>query len=332
MAAGHIVSAIRLLPIESAGYEHNELHRNERIWAETNCYVDVWVEVLHSLGLNPLAACGFTVATDFEGDQWTLFKIRPEDLQELFGIRVSELNVWRSVLDHVVEQLAMGRLTLVDVDGFFLPDTAGVSYQLSHPKTTIVPNEIDVEAKRLSYFHNASYHSLEGDDFDGLFRLGAHAQPDALDPYIEAVRLDRLERVPDAELARRARGILARHVAEMPDDNPVPRWRVRFDEDVAWLRTAGMDNFHLWAFGAVRQFGASSEIAAAHLRWLSAVTGDTAPEPIALSFSELATEAKALQFQLARLARGREVDVDPAFERMAERWSDARSGLERYLG
>lgn len=326
------MTSIRLLPIDPAGYERHELHGSQRIWAETNCYLDVWVEVLHSLGLDPVAACGFTVATDFEGDQWTLFKVRPDDLEELFGIRVAEINIWRPVVDHVMEQLALGRLSLVEVDGWFLPDTAGVSYRLDHPKTTIAPNEIDVEAKRLSYFHNASYHALEGDDFDGLFRLGAHEQPGALAPYVESVRLDRLERLSDAELASRARDILARRVADMPEDNPVPRFRVRFDKDVAWLRTAGMDKFHLWAFGAVRQLGASAELAGAHLRWLAGMTGDSEPELIAGSFTELATEAKALQFQLARLARGREVDVDPAFERMTERWADARNGLQRYVG
>ena len=29
------------------------LHATERSWTETNCYVDVWIEVLHALGLDP---------------------------------------------------------------------------------------------------------------------------------------------------------------------------------------------------------------------------------------------------------------------------------------
>ena len=30
------------------------LHAPERNWPETNCYVDVWVELLHDLGLDPV--------------------------------------------------------------------------------------------------------------------------------------------------------------------------------------------------------------------------------------------------------------------------------------
>ena len=48
--------------------------RRERAWAETNCYVDLWVELLHALGHDPIAALPFTLAIDFEGDQWTFFK------------------------------------------------------------------------------------------------------------------------------------------------------------------------------------------------------------------------------------------------------------------
>ena len=92
------------------------LHGSERSWTETNCYVDVWIEVLHALGLDPLAAAAFTLGCDFEGDQWTFFKYPPEDLRALYGIDVAEMNVWRPVVDHVEEQLAMGRLCTVEGD------------------------------------------------------------------------------------------------------------------------------------------------------------------------------------------------------------------------
>ena len=82
--------------------------RHRADWTETNCYVDVWIEVLHALGLDPVAAAAFTLSCDFEGDQWTFFKYPPEDLRTLFGIEVAELNVWRPVVDHVEEQLGLG--------------------------------------------------------------------------------------------------------------------------------------------------------------------------------------------------------------------------------
>ena len=137
------------------------LHATERIWTETNCYVDVWIEVLHALGLDPVAAAAFTLSCDFEGDQWTFFKYPPEDLRGLYGIEVAELNVWRPVVDHVGEQLALGRLCTVEVDAWFLPDTRGVSYRVEHVKTTIVPTRLDRAGRRLDYFHNAGLFTLD---------------------------------------------------------------------------------------------------------------------------------------------------------------------------
>ena len=57
-------------------YVPHALHQGERSWAETNCYVDLWIEVLHANGMEPLACMPFTVEIDFEGDQWTFFKHR----------------------------------------------------------------------------------------------------------------------------------------------------------------------------------------------------------------------------------------------------------------
>ena len=77
-ARGARIVTQRLLPIEPPPPAHS-LHRSDRCWTETNCYVDVWIEVLHALGLDPTAAGAFTLSTDFEGDQWTFFKFPPED-------------------------------------------------------------------------------------------------------------------------------------------------------------------------------------------------------------------------------------------------------------
>ena len=137
---------VRVLPVEPATYVPHPLHTNERAWTETNCYVDLWIEVLHALGLDPVAAAAFTLSTDFEGDQWTMFKYPTEDLRTLFGLQVAELNVWRPVATHIEEQLGFGHLLTVDVDAFFLPDTRGVSYQIDHQKTTLMPQMIDIEA------------------------------------------------------------------------------------------------------------------------------------------------------------------------------------------
>ena len=68
------------LKLEPALYQRHRLHTQERSWAETNCYVDIWIELLHAWGFEPIAALPFTVAIDFEGDQWTFFKFPHADL------------------------------------------------------------------------------------------------------------------------------------------------------------------------------------------------------------------------------------------------------------
>src|SRR5215831_18263466 len=99
-----IDTTISALPhVAAAGYVPHALHGSTAIWTEKNCYVDLWIELLHSLGIDPRAMLGFTVAVDFEGDQWTFFKPSHRDLQDLYGIDVQELSVWRPIRDHVIE-------------------------------------------------------------------------------------------------------------------------------------------------------------------------------------------------------------------------------------
>ena len=44
----------------------------------------------------------------------------------------------------MAEQLALGRPAIVEVDAFYLPDTAGTSYRAAHVKTSIGIQAIDV--------------------------------------------------------------------------------------------------------------------------------------------------------------------------------------------
>jgi hypothetical protein len=316
--------------LTAAGFRPHPLHATERTWTETNCYVDVWIEVLHALGLDPVAAAAFTLSCDFEGDQWTFFKYPPEDLRQLFGLEVAEMNIWRPVVEHVEEQLVMGRLCTVEGDSWFLPDTRGVAYGVEHVKTTIVPAALDRASRELGYFHNAGYFELEGDDFDGLFRLGVHAEAAALPPYVESIRLDRVRR-DDPRLVERVVGLTREHLARRPTDNPVGRMADRMLADLPWLAEQDLEGFHLYAFGLCRQCGASTELAATFVDWLNA---HDAPgtEAAADALRDVAEGAKALQFALARVVRGRTVDPAPVLEGMAERWAAAMDVLDTRYG
>ena len=94
-----------ILKLDPASYERHAIHGDGRCWAETNCYVDVLIELIHALGFDPVAALPFTIAIDFEVDQWTFFKYPHRDLLEMYGMHIEELNPWVSLAQHVEEQV-----------------------------------------------------------------------------------------------------------------------------------------------------------------------------------------------------------------------------------
>jgi len=322
---------IEVLGIDAARYEPHPLHTAKREWSETNCYVDLWIEVLHALGLDPVAGAAFSLSSDFEGDQWTMFKYPTSDLRLLFGLEVSELNVWRPVIDHVAEQLEFGHLLTVDVDAWYLPDTAGITYREAHQKTTIAPQMLDVEERRLGYFHNAGYFELEGDDFDGLLRLGDHEDPPSvLPPYIEVVKLERVDRHDDG-LLEIVLALTKEHLVRRPATNPMFRMKQRLAADLPWLGLQDFDTFHRYAFGTCRQCGSNAELAASFTDWLD-LHDRGGLAPVAAQFRSISSSAKGLQIGLARAARGRHFDLDEAFGPMTSAWEAAMTGLVKRYG
>jgi len=321
--------SLQLLALDPDNYSTHPLHALDRTWAETNCYVDLWIEVLHALDLDPLAAAAFTLECDFEGDQWTFFKFPPEDLRLLFGVEVSEMNVWRPVLDHVAEQLGQGCLVTVEVDAWFLPDTASVTYHSAHAKTTIVPQMLDSKGRRMGYFHNSGYFELDGGDFDGIFRLEGGADELGISgwvppPYMERVRLDRIRRDPDP--TSKVVELVREHLSRRPQTNPMVRFAKRLAEDIEWLASEDLETFHLYAFGTCRQCGASAEMAASFVDWLDARDGGgltVASEHL----RTISTSAKALELALSRVVRGREVDLGGPLGRMESSWEAAMGVL-----
>jgi hypothetical protein len=306
------------------GYRPHALHSSERIWPETNCYVDLWIEVLNAMGLPPEAMLGFTLTQDFEGDQFTFFKVPLEDLESLYGIRVTELAIFDRVEDHIAQQIDRGRLCLVEMDSFFMPDTQGVAYKTEHGKTTVAINRLSEKDREIDYFHNGGYYRLTGEDFDGLFgRLYPEGSAPFL-PYTEFAKLP--DQVPSAASMREeARLLLNRHLRRMPMANPVAAFAKVLPEQVSMVADRPFGFFHKYAFNTLRQLGANFELLATHLDWMGASEFSDA---IAASL-RIAETAKSVQFQLARAVTRRKFDtlaqgLDPA----VEAW-DQLSGVMR---
>lgn len=289
---------------------------DNRIWRETNCYADLWIETLHALGHDPVPSFACALSADHDGEQWSFLKMEQTDLRILYGLEVTEDTLWRPVLDTVESGPNRSLLHTVEVDSWWLPDTSGTDYRTAHVKTTIVPAHVDRDRLSMVYFHNAGLFELGGDDFVGVFGLGER-DANILPPYVEQVRAFPGRVSPDAVLTT-----VREHVARRAPGDPIERLGRSIDDAMTWLPERGLETFHQWAFATLRQCGASAELAAD----LSGFLG-SGPVPAAAAarqpFLDVAETAKSVQFKMARAARGRKVDVAEALQKMSESWARA---------
>lgn len=317
----------RIRDLDPDRYVPHATHRADRVWAESNCYVDVWTEVLHANGFEPTACLPFTLAVDLEGDQWTFSKFPLADLYRLYGIDVIELNVWRPLLDQVEEQLALGRPLIAETDAWHLPDTRGTSYRIEHLKTSIGVQMLDRRERRLGYFHSAGYYELSGEDFDGIFHLNQPASDGRLPLYVEVAKLGAGTALTGTSLVDASAKLLRQQLQRRPAENPFTRYAPRFARDLAWLADQPLDAFHSYAFAGLRQCGAAFELAAIYLRWLGAGGRGDLSGPAA-AFDGIGSAAKALQFKTARFVNTRKpFDPAPMLEEMAAHWEAGMSAL-----
>lgn len=315
--------------LDAATYRRHELHDAARPWPETNCHTDLFIEVLATLGREPTAGLGMTVAQDFEGDQFTFFKMAAADLDTLFGLDVQELSIYRPLVDHVEEQIGRGHLVLVEVDAIHLPDTRGITYGVDHSKTTIAINRFSRDAATLGYFHNAGYFDIEGTDVEALLGFGAASAP-VLPAYCEFVKIIG----PGLEgraLAETALNRLKGHWARRPRHNPLAAYRAALPRHLDWLGTQPPCAFHPYAFNTSRQFGANVALLGAHLAWLGDTLNVSTAEAVALC-ERLTAAAKTFQFLLARaLARKRFDQLDATLVTMAQDYDALMANLSETL-
>jgi hypothetical protein len=321
VSAATIGGMVSLLGLDPASYRPHDLHCGERTYLETNCYTDGMIELLHARGDEPLAAMGFALRIDFEGDQWTFFKPPPEDLEALFGLDIHEMLPYRPLPDQVAEQIADGNTLIVELDSWYLPDTAATSYRSEHVKTSVVMEAIDREGERLRYFHNTSLHELQGEDYRGAFRLGRQFDENVLPPYTELVRFDVGERLAGDELRVAARRLLGHHLARRPASNPFERFGARLERDLPELLEGDAAQYHAYAFATARMAGSAFEVCASYADWLLGEEGVAASSDL----REIVQGCKVLSL---KLARRRAFDPQEIVERLAGEWDRAMGRLE----
>jgi hypothetical protein len=311
------VIALDPLRMRARRHHTHALHRGERIWHDGAGLADLWIELLHGKGFEPRAALAFTVAQDFEDDQFTLGRVPPEDIERLYGLQVQELSVFDSLEDRALVQTRRANIVLVEVDAFYLPDTHALSYHREHVKTTIGIDVIDPNARRLGYFHHTGYHLLDGDDYDGVLNAHDADHARALFPHVEFVK-----RVHDAftgtPLAEASSDLLCAHLLRRPANNPIARWRAAFPEHVDTMLERGASYASLYAHNVMRQLGSNFELLAHYLQWMRE-QGFDIPLQTHTSARKLASEAMAMQCRLARaVTRGKHDHCDACFDVMEE--------------
>ncbi|HAJ72406.1 MAG TPA: DUF1839 domain-containing protein [Methylophilaceae bacterium] len=308
-------------------YQPHALHCHDQNFRETNCYSDLVIEIINGLGLNAVACLGYTLAADFEGDQWTFGKPSHHDLENLYGVRIEELSLYRALVDQLVTQVQRGSIPLLEADAFHLPDTAGIDYRANHVKTTIGITHIDVENKRMRYFHNATFAELKDEDFEGVLAPQASKHQGYLPPYCEIAKLNLVNQKSESALRTLAAESAKFHLRKRPLINPVKRHAEAMAEHQQTIIAGGLPVYHAYTFVALRQLGSSHQLGANFLRWLDPQEANMAAA--ATAFEQIASTAKMLVLKLARVTNsGKPADFSAVFEEMANQWDTATLHLK----
>lgn len=334
MAAGGTRGAVAVTPTgdgmvslfghDPATYRPHGIHSGSRNYIETNCFTDIVAELLHARGDEPLAAFGSFVRGDFENDQWTFFKPLAVDLELLFGMDIHEVQPYRPIPQQIAEVIAVGRTMTIELDAWYLPDTAATSYGTAHVKTGVIAEAIDVAGERFRYFHNASLYELSGHDFRGAFRVGGVWSDDVLPPYTELIRFDVGPTLRGDALRAAARTILAGHLERVVPGNPFDRFKERLGLDLPGLLAGDAALYHAFTFATFRMAGAGFELLASEAEWL---LGDAGSGAIA-AMSRIVDGCKVLGF---KLARRRAFDPTEAMDALSAAWAEAMESLDAAL-
>lgn len=312
------------------------IHEAEAVWSQTNCYTDVWIGLLHGLGADVRPVLASAVAADCQEHQWEFYKPEHRDIEELYGIRVGEVDIWRGLERQVVEALQRGDTMSLEADAYWLPDTDGTSYQTTHSKTTIVPVAVNPARGYLEYLHNDGLFALDGEDYQHVVG-DLRSEGIVPAPYTELIRLDGFRR-GEGTLARgvspheESQRLLVFHGARRPTTNPMVRFSqavYEAEQELIGLLERGTDQeqvqerFHAASFEITRQCGVAAQLAGYAVESVSPEAKE--------KFDEVSRTARMIQFKLGRAAFGRASKSEALLRQINQAWFQAQQLLTEAL-
>lgn len=305
------------------------LHSDGRDWPLTNCYVDVWVELLWNWGRDPADIFAFCVAQAFEGDHFTFFKPPSADLEALHGVRIEELPLWDDLERHLLVATGRGRAVLLEVDGYYLPDTQTTSYRTEHVKTTIAVLDLSPERGWCQYVHNSGVHLIDGEDYRAVFQPPRH---NGLPMFAYAEMVWRTPARARSRPGELPLSQLRAHLGRRPEIDPIAGFLAAFPTLIDRMIDQGPAGFHGLAFNTFRQLGSAHGYLGDFLRWLDA-REHLGLGPAADACEALSTATKVLQLRTARMAARRRLDLcEDSFDALAAAHARLHQTLNARLG
>ena len=155
-----------------------------------------------------------------------------------------------------------GRTLIVELDSWYLPDTAATSYRAEHVKTSVAAEAIDLDARAAALLPRAR-----------PLRARRRGLPRRLPPRPSVLRgraaalhraraLRRRRRARRATSCARPRATLLRgHLARRPASEPVRALRRAARARPAALLEGDASDYHAYAFATVRMAGSAFEVA-----------------------------------------------------------------------
>ena len=131
---------------------------------------------------------------------------RPHDLEPLFGVDIHEMQPYRPLPEQIAEQIAARRTLIVELDSWYLPDTAATSYRQrarEELRRRSRRSTADGRAAALLPRHRAAT-SSPARTTAASSGSAAQFSDDVLPPYTELVRFDAGPRAAGRGAARAA--------------------------------------------------------------------------------------------------------------------------------